>query len=469
MMIHGLAFLGLSASVVLPLALSGLVEGQKITESLVRDVRPSSSVQKMPLPSRKLISQVSGATTYHVSGSGNDKNSGLSTSSAFRTIQRAANLTNPGDTVLIMNGVYKNAYPNGSIVDITRSGRAGAWITYKAYPGHKPKLQLNGWNAILLANKISYIEINGLEVEGNNKNITLAYALSQRSNQSNPLTNGNCITVNGLKNLNGRPHHINIVGNKVHDCGGSGISIMESDYVKVDNNEVYNNAWYGVYGGSGISLLSNWNSDNSQNYKMFVTNNKVHHNQMFIPWIKTGKIQDGNGIIVDRSRNSQKGSKLSAYRGRVLVANNISYKNGGSGIHTFQSDHVDIVHNTAYLNNQTPELNYGQIMTNDSADVKILNNIFYSERGKPTNANWNSNNITFNYNHNANSTFIRVSGPNDTSGDPLFVNPSAGDFRLKSNSPAINNGIRFNSVTTDILGGPRVKGSAPDKGAYEIR
>ncbi|MHC5725365.1 MAG: right-handed parallel beta-helix repeat-containing protein, partial [Nostoc sp.] len=134
MMIHGLGFLSLSASLVLPWALTGLVQGDRITESLVKDVRHSSTVQQMPLSSRKLISRVTTATTYYVSGTGNDRNSGLTTSSAFRTIQRAADLTDPGDTVLIMNGVYRNSPNAGSVVNIQRSGNAKAWIKYKAYP-----------------------------------------------------------------------------------------------------------------------------------------------------------------------------------------------------------------------------------------------------------------------------------------------------------------------------------------------
>jgi len=471
MMIHGLGFIGLSASLVLPLALTGLAEGQRITESLFRDVRPSSSVQEMPLPSRKLISQASTCPTqttkiYYVNaGEGNDRDSGTSVRDAFKTIQRAADLTCPGDTVRIMNGVYKNGHRLGAVVDIKRSGRQGRWIRYEAYPGHRPKLQLNGWNGILLTGNVSYIEINGLELEGNNKNINHADALNGKYSPSDPRTSGNCISLDGRKNQGGlRPRHIRIVNNKVHDCGGTGIAIMESDYVTVDNNEVFNNAWYSIHGTSGISLLNTWNSDNSQDYKMFVTRNKVYKNRMYIPWFVTGRIQDGNGIIIDRSRNNQRGSKLSAYRGRTLIANNISYQNGGSGIHTYESDHVDIVHNTTYLNNQSPEITYGQIMTNSSADVKVLNNILYSEPGKPINANWNSDNITFNYNHNANSTLVRVSGASDTKGDPLFVNPSAGDFRLRSNSPARNNGTRFNRVTTDILGNPRL--DPPNRGAH---
>ncbi|MCC5599951.1 right-handed parallel beta-helix repeat-containing protein [Nostoc favosum] len=466
MMIHGLGFLSLSASLVLPWALTGLVQGQRITESLVKDVRQSSTDQEMPLPNRKLISAISTAT-YYVSGKGNDRNSGLTTSSAFRTIQRAADLTKPGDTVLIMNGEYKNAHPEGTVLEIKRSGRANAWITYKAYPGHRPKIQHNGWHGIWIYNGASYIEVNGLEVVGNNGKMSRNYALGQRYDDSNPLTNGNCISIDGRKN--GRPHHVRILNNKVHDCGGGGISATESDYITVDNNEVFNNAWYSVHGCSGISLLNNWNSDNNQNYKMFITRNKVYNNKMLVPWIVTNKIQDGNGIIVDRGMNKQKGSKLSAYRGRTLIASNISYKNGGGGIHTFQSENIDIVYNTSYLNNQSPEISYGQISINASNNVNVLNNILYSQRGKPINVRYGGSNVRFDYNLNGNSSLIKVSGPSDMIADPQFMNASAGDFRLKSTSPAINSGMKFNNVTTDFLGEPRVKGSRSDRGAHEMR
>jgi hypothetical protein len=461
MMIHGLGFLSLSASLVLPWALTGLVQGQRITESLVKEVRQLSTDQNMPLPSRKLISQVPTATTYYVSGSGNDKNSGLTPSSAFRTIQRAADLTRPGTTVLIMDGVYKNSSPTGASLGIQRSGTANAWITYKAYPGDKPKIQHNGWNGIYIQNGASYIEVNGLEIVGNNANITLSYALSQKYNKSNPMTSGNCINIDGRQN--GRSHHIRILNNKVHDCGGAGISAIESDYVTVDNNEVYNNAWYSPYGSSGISLLNNWNYDRNQNYKMFVTRNKVYNNKMMVPWYVNGKFQDGNGIIVDRARDN-------GYQGRTLIANNISYKNGGSGMHTYQSDHVDFVHNTVYQNNQTQGSTSGQIMSNYSGDVKVINNILYSAPNKPISTTNKSTNTTFNYNlYNNNGSRAISVGPNDIMADPQFVNASGGDFRIKGGSRAINNGFKWNNLKNDYFGKTRPVGAGYDIGAHEFQ
>ncbi len=470
MMIHGLSFLSLSTSVILPWALTGVVQGQKITESLVKDIPQSSTVQENRLPNRKLISAVPAAgTTYYVSGSGNDRNSGLSASSPFRTPQRAANLTRPGDTVLLMNGVYTNSNPAGTVLAITRSGSSNAWITYKAYPGHSPKIQFNGWHGVWIKDGAAYIEVNGLEIEGNNRNISLSYALSQKYNTSNPRTSGNCITVDGRGKA--RPHHVRILNSKIHDCGGGGVTAIETDYLTVDGNEVYNNAWYSPFGSSGISLLKNWNYDGNQGYRIFIRNNKVYRNRMYVPWIVNGKYQDGNGIICDRLRNDEAGSRLGPYRGRTLIANNVVYENGGGGIHAFKSDKIDVIHNTSYLNNQTAGIPYGQISMNVTNDVKVLNNILFSQGGKPINSsNGKNTNTTFNYNlYNSNGYTASGRGPNDIIADPQFVNAGGRDFRPRSTSRAINTGIRFNSLTTDFLGNPRVRGSAPDRGAYEIQ
>ncbi|MFN6535480.1 MAG: right-handed parallel beta-helix repeat-containing protein [Nostoc sp. EkiNYC01] len=444
----------LSAYIAIPVVLSLLLEGDNIKVSVVKNVRQVSTQQETIAPSRQLISTKPKPTakTYYVSGIGNDKNNGLSTSSAFRTIQKAANLTNPGDTVLIMNGVYKNAPKAGSVVSIKRSGTANAWIKFKAYPGHFPKIQHNTWNGILISDKASYIEINGLEVMGNNANITLDYAISEKNNKLNPLTNGNCINVDGR--VNGHTHHIRIVNNKVHGCGGAGISAIQSDYVTVDNNVVFDNAWYSVYGCSGISMLTNWNFDNYRGYKMFVTNNKTYNNRQYIPWIKTGTIMDGNGIIIDSTHN-QDIPELSPYKGRTLVKNNLTFHNGGSGIHAFYSDHVDILNNTAFLNNQSPELKGGQIFAHTSSDVKILNNILYAFPGKNVNSNTKNKNVIYDYNIYLNTSSVSVKGPHDIVADAEFIreHPTltkiAGDWksRLYKQSRDLPNSIKIESVS----------------------
>jgi len=46
------------------------------------------------------------AATYYVATNGSDSNSGTSVSSPFKTMQHAADLTNPGDTVYVRGGTY---------------------------------------------------------------------------------------------------------------------------------------------------------------------------------------------------------------------------------------------------------------------------------------------------------------------------------------------------------------------------
>jgi hypothetical protein len=462
-----------TAFLITPIFLTGSIAGQKDTSASVNGIRTLPTAENSKPARSNLVAVTTTPTTYYVSASGNDSNNGISTSTPFRTIQRAADLTNPGDTVLIMNGLYTNPHP-GYVFSVSRSGNANRWIRFKAYPGHLPKLKHNAWNGILIANGASYIEIDGLEIEGNNANISLNYALSQKNNLSNPLTIGNCITVDGRSN--GYVRHIRITNNKIHGCGGGGIAVIQADYLTVDRNEVYNNAWYSPYGNSGISIYQAWNSDSNQGYKIFVTNNKVYNNRQYIPFIFTGKIEDGNGIIIDDLRNTQGGSTLSPYQGRTLVSNNLTYKNGGTGIHTHLCDRVDIFHNTAYLNNQSPEISHGQIFANASSNVRIWNNIFYAYPGKNVNNNWNNTNVTYNNNIYANSSLITGIGANNIIADPQFVNASLDDFRLNGTSPAINNGYTWSAsgylrtqLTKDIVNNPRPAGTKFDIGAYEYQ
>jgi len=53
--------------------------------------------------------------------------------------------------------------------------------------------------------------------------------------------------------------------------------------------------------------------------------------------------------------------------------------------------------------------------------------------------------------------------------NPLFVDPSSGNFRLQESSPAIDagNDVAVAGVITDLEGNPRIAGAAVDMGAYE--
>jgi parallel beta-helix repeat protein len=402
---------------------------------------------------------------YYVSGAGSDKNNGLTPQSAFRNIQQAADLTQPGDVVYVMNGTYTESNTFNNILTISRSGTPSAWITYQAYPGHQPKLKSQNWHGINVQGA-SYITIDGFELEGNNDNITLSYAKSQQTNLNNPLTSGNGIGV--TTSTDGRfSHHVVIRNNKVYKFGGGGIYSIHSDYITIENNTVYNNSWYAPYGCSGISNYQNWNSDSSTATKMIIRNNVSYGNQNLIPFYMVGKVSDGNGIIVDDSRNTQHNSTLGLYKGRTLVQNNVVYKNGGRGIAVYESEFVDIVNNTTHQNSQHPDIKDGEITAIAANDVKVLNNIMYAKTGVPANTISKAKNILYDYNLVFNAAWFIDTGTRNLFGkDPLFVDPTAANFSLRLNSPALNSGTITLAPQTDILGIQRIN-STIDIGAYE--
>jgi parallel beta-helix repeat protein len=417
------------------------------------------------------------AANYYVNATnGNNSNSGLSVDKALKTLQRAADKTVAGDTVFVMNGTYvkDNSWSSDVVIE-TSSGTPEKWIVWINYPGHKPVISFDCWRAFNIQG--SYIEVNGFTIKGNNSNVTLQQALNQPKSCANPngsydaRFNGNGISVDG-RNGN-RFHHFKVRNCTVYDCGGAGITFIQSDYITIENNIIYNCSWYTLWSTSGISLWQNWNSDNETGVKNIIRNNICYGNRQYVPAIAFNcGFTDGNGIIIDDSENTQNGSTLGSYKGRTLIENNIVYKNGGSGIHTYKSKHVDIINNTAYLNDQSPELNQGEIFPNSSDDIRIFNNILVAPSNKRINSNYNNGkSISYSNNLHFGGNATAITGTNLVKGDPLFTDAANNDFRLLQGSPAIDKGI--DSLTgvaapvIDFSGKNRPVGAGFDIGAFE--
>ncbi len=421
---------------------------------------------------------------YYVSPKGSDAANGRSETAAFATPQKALDAAQPGDIVLLMEGTYRAGLV--PVAAFPRPGTPDAWIVLKNYPGQHPTLTSNGWNIVSIAKgskekpstepALAYLEVRGLHVRGEGDVAKQKYP--EAMNQSDPHTNSNGIAVDSRFSL-ATFHHIRIADNLVEFSPGGGIGSIDGDWITVENNICRSNCWTTIYAPSGISVMGSANFDATVNiYKRLVRNNVCCHNQTYEKWKSLGRYSDGNGIILDVNQGSDAHPTVK-YTGRTLVQSNLSYDNGGSGIHTVSADRVDIINNTVYLNSASVNLQYGEIFTYGSNDVRIMNNIMVApvadlaagEKPEPVNKLGGKNTgVVFSHNVYFGGNIAPTLGEGDVIGDPLFIKPSiddkAADFHLSPNSPAVGKGMAMPfGPFLDLDGKPRK--DAPAEGAYE--
>lgn len=411
---------------------------------------------------------------YFVSPGGSDTNNGLSTATAFKTITKAISVTNPGDTVNLMPGTYSPVNDANNFVSINRSGARDVktgeahYITYKAYDmNNKPKLLLppgikGVWDMVDVS--ANYIILDGLEIEGNNRNLTLAEG---EANYESVTTGGSDWSTYAKTNTNGinlNGHHLIVRNSHVHHMAGGGVG-GGGDYITIEHNDIHSNSWYSFYATSGISFMNDKDYDNNTtDYKIIIRNNVVHDNETKVKWEKTKGYSDGNGIIFDVDE---------AYKGKKLVINNIVYNNGGGGIHIYRSNNVHVINNTVYHNSRSPHLKYPNMDVQSGDNAIFLNNISIArdEEGEYANGSAGWNNLFAN---NIYGGLTRFLGKNDKVADPKFVSVTEEnyDFHLQQDSPAIDTGTRTMAPNEDLEGKPRPYAGAGthtrvDIGAYE--
>jgi len=87
------------------------------------------------LPFALAVATAANATEYVVSLQGRDTNPGTR-EAPFRTIQRAADAAQPGDTVTVREGIYRERVnpPRGGLSDTQR-------IVYQAAPGETVEIR----------------------------------------------------------------------------------------------------------------------------------------------------------------------------------------------------------------------------------------------------------------------------------------------------------------------------------------
>ena len=237
-----------------------------------------------------LLAAVAQATTYHVATTGNDSNDGLTTGTAWKTLQKGANTVNPDDVVQVAAGTY-----SGSVI-FNRAGTLGHQIVFKPEPG------------------VSYPILDGSSIPGGTYFIRFQGAGgSYITLQGFKIQSFSSTSVLGCVVIDGASQGVVIDGNKVTGCSKQGIitntSGSTAHKLQVTNNEVYSNT------GGGISLYIF-----SGGYA-FIANNLVHDN------VGTG---NWDGIQAGSSDGTP------SY---VVIRNNVVY---GNGVGTTGADQIDL-------------------------------------------------------------------------------------------------------------------------------
>ncbi|MBX5166591.1 MULTISPECIES: choice-of-anchor Q domain-containing protein [unclassified Rhizobium] len=391
-------------------------------------------------------------TTYYVATTGSNSGNG-STSSPFRTISDAmASNLKPGDEVVVKPGTYNES------INIDKDGSAAGNITLRSEVPGAALIRPPAGSYTGISVNGNYVVINGFDIKGGT---------------------GDGIEANNV-------HHIQILNNTVHDSGESGIQFNQSDFIRVEGNETYNNASSGWY--SGISIYENRNitgDTSTDGYRTIVRNNISHDNIT-----KAGAHTDGNGIIIDDFQSTQSSGHPN-YTFKTLVDNNLVYNNGGKGVQVTWSDSVTVQNNTAYHNNQDSANTgtwRGELSNSASNNNTWVNNIAVADPsvnknntaidntstgGANSNVVW-ANNIT--YNGTAGQASVKTDGgnamPSTASGnklgvDPKFAGAASDNFHLGSGSSAIDGGTsKYGVGSVDLDGHARIVGTV-DIGAYE--
>jgi hypothetical protein len=272
-----------------------------------------------------------------------------------------------------------------------------------------------------------------------------------------------------------------ILNSTIHDCSAAGIYAAVADGLTIAYNQVYNNGWYTVNGSSGIDLYHLTDVTTSgapqPTYQNVIVGNLIFNNYNTLPTLNSqpSGIYDGNGLIIDDSLHTQPAlgpydTQGVPYTARSYVANNVVYGNGGRGLHSYYSAHVDFVNNTLYDNQQTssPYIVCCEIDGANSSDESFVNNIAINLDGKPVNEIGNKTETGNVYQYNLwNGTPVPVAGENDLTTAAKLANPSGGDFTPAAGSPALASGTNRLAPTLDFAGNARTAG-AVDRGAIQV-
>ena len=405
---------------------------------------------------------------YYVASDGDDSNPGTE-SQPWRTIQKAANTMSAGDSVIVLAGNYDER------VQVTRSGDAGAPITYQA----DGDVTTNGFTV-----NADYITIKGFEVtatvcnwspEASGIYVSGAHCLIE-DNYAYYSPRG------GIK-TSGSSNKCIIRNNRAYRNGLVGIEVNGRDNL-IEGNEIWGTIKYhpdtnceggadGIYFfGSGHTIRKNYIHDISSDDPLVGD----AHIDCFQTWSNPPWEKAGHDIVFEQNFCENLNAGMYAFMlddaSNLVIRNNITQ--AFAQVNTWEggNHHLTIVNNLFTSDLSLPLDRYPAGVELDSCPYTILkNNIFYNQLGPIycRTGTTTGHDIGYNLAYRTDGQSPEGSPyPNDLwHVDPKFINAANGDFHLQSNSPAIDVGVTLAEATNDYDGNPRPQGAGYDIGAYE--
>lgn len=443
---------------------------------------------------------------------GNDSNPGT-IEQPFRTIQHAINQTakneQDNNNIYLRGGTYELSKPIW-IEGEEFSGTADKPLKISSYRGERVIIDGRKLPQDTIAFNIidaKHIEISDLELRKVPGHGIEAINVKQIQILNNTIhdTRGMGIRVRGYApdiagegDTRQRSRDIRIIGNEVYhsnlknsgsnkgnDNWGMAIQAWNAENVVISNNQVHDN--YGE--GIGLDVVTNaWVGNNIlydnfsvQLYLDNVSNSTVKSNFIYNTDNEKFFRDDGSGVsvaalgiglaneIYDIADISRYNLNHNTIEHNIVVGGSVglAYETHG-GIHNGSgSINKRGLRNTLIANNTfyAPEFEVVKIEADSrTEDVTLANNIFYKESEWELNKIDSVTGLDFQRNLWYGGDPGEASSPDDLREDPLFVNPGGtkiADYRLQSNSSAVDAAKVINGINDDLDGGK------PDIGALE--